>query len=127
MRRFPHVALCLALALASSAGVADELPAVRQPASKPAPKPVPLDLTIGDIHLYLPAEVLATPARDELEEIIVNGQRPEPLPEHRALPHSMIGALFYAGSHPLDAWRVLVPDPYFEIPDRTEDDTKDPP
>jgi hypothetical protein len=37
----------------------------------------------------------------------------------------MIGALIYAGKHPLGAWRTLVPDSYFEIPERSEDDVKE--
>jgi hypothetical protein len=114
------------LALAASNGVAGEPPSVPQPMKKVPGKPAPLNLSIGDISQYVDGAELATPLRDELEEIIVNGKRPEPLPEHRAIPHSMLGALIYAGMHPLDAWRILVPDPYFEIPERSEDDVKEP-
>jgi hypothetical protein len=114
------------LALAASNGIAGESPSAPRPTQEVPPKPAPLDLSIGDISRYVDAAELAVPLRDELEEIIVNGKRPEPLPEHRAIPHSMLGALIYAGKHPLEAWRILVPDPYFEIPERSEDDAKEP-
>ena len=115
------------LAIASSRSVADESTIAPRATNKVVGKPAPLDLSIGDISQYVDAAALAEPLPDELEEIIVNGKRPEPLPEHRALPHSMLGALIYAGLHPLDAWRIVVPDPYFEIPERSEDDVKEPP
>lgn len=114
------------LALAASNGVAGESPSVPKPTTNVPAKPAPLDLSIGDISQYVDAAELDMPLPDELEEIIVNGKRPEPLPEHRAIPHSVPGALYYAGTHPLDAWRILVPDPYFEIPERSEDDVKEP-
>ena len=50
----------------------------------------------------------ATPLPDELEEIIVRGRRPEPLPEQRVMPQGL-GAIFYAVANPLQAWRILVP------------------
>lgn len=121
-----YVALTV-LAFASSRSVADESSTVSDPTNMVARKPVSLDLSIGDISRYFDAAELATPLPDEMEEIIVSGKRPEPLPEHRALPHSMLGAIIYAGTHPLDAWRIFLPDPYFEIPERSEDDIKEPP
>lgn len=89
-------------------------------------KPAPLNLKIGDISRYVDAATLATPAPDEIEEIIVNGRLPEPLPERRVLPQGL-GAYLYAASHPLQAWRVLLPDPNYDIPPRTEDDVREPP
>jgi hypothetical protein len=111
--------------VASTACMADE--AMPSKSGRVASKPAPLDLKIPDIQRYFDAVELATPLPDGLEEIIVNGQRPEPLPERRVLPQGALGALIYAGTHPLDAWRILVPDPNFEIPERSEDDVKDPP
>jgi len=106
-------------------------PAVnRLAAAKPAVTPAaakPLDLTIPDISNYVAAAELATPLPEAMEEIIVNGQRPEPLPERQVLPQGALNALLYAGKHPLDAWRILVPDPNFVVPERSEDDVKDPP
>ena len=70
--------------------------------------------------------LLKTPPVDELEEIIVNGQRPELLPEQRVIPRNL-GAIVYALTKPTQAWRVLLPDPNLEIPLRTVDDVKEPP
>jgi hypothetical protein len=86
-----------------------------------------LDLSIGDIRRYVDAAELDTPPARELEEIIVNGRRPEPLPEHREIPRGLSSALYYAATHPLDSWRILVPDPNLQIPDRTVDDPKEAP
>jgi hypothetical protein len=94
--------------------------------NKAVARSAPLDLAIGDIRRYFDAAELASPPRDELEEIVVNGQRPEPLPEHRVIPQAL-GAFIYAARNPLNAWRILVPDPNFEVPERSEDDVKDPP
>ena len=111
--------------VASPACIADETtPSIP---GKVASKPAPLDLKIPDIQRYFDAAELAMPLPEGLEEIIVNGQRPEPLPERRVLPQGALGALIYAGTHPLDAWRILVPDPNFKVPDRSEDEAKDPP
>lgn len=85
-----------------------------------------LDLKIGDIRRYVDPAFLDTPLPDELEEIIVNGQRPEPLPEQRVVPRGL-GSLLYAARNPLQAWRILVPDPNLVIPERTEDDAREPP
>jgi hypothetical protein len=115
------------LACVAHAVMAEESPRSSQSKQQAAAKPVPFDLSIGDISRYVDAVELATPLPEELEEIIVNGQRPEPLPERRVLPQGALGALIYAGTHPLDAWRILVPDLNFEVPDRTEDDAKEPP
>lgn len=99
-------------------------------APSPAPadrtRPAPLDLRIGDIRRYVPAEILDTPIEEDFEEIIVNGQRPEPLPERRAVPQGL-GALIYGVTNPLQAWRILAPDPNVVIPERSEDDVREPP
>ena len=108
--------------------MAEESPLASQSTQQVVARPAPFDLSIGDISRYVDAAELATPLPDELEEIIVNGQRLGPLPERRAIPQGPIPArLIYAGTHPLDAWRILVPDLNFEVPDRTEDDVKEPP
>lgn len=86
-----------------------------------------LDLTIPDVRRYIDPAVPAAPPVDELEEIIVNGLRPEPLPEHRALPRGVLPSLFYAARNPLSAWRIFVPDPHYVIPERDPDDLKPPP
>lgn len=121
------VALPVLVFLATSPCGAADLPPAPKPASQAAGPSVPLDLSLGDVTHYFDATELATPLPEKLlEEIIVNGRRPEPLPEHRVIPQAL-GALIYAATNPLDAWRILVPDPNFVIPDRSEDDVKDPP
>ena len=91
-----------------------------------APKLRPLDLKIGDIRRYVDAATLATPLPDEMEEIIVPSQRPALLPEQRVIPQGL-GALAYGVTHPLQAWRILLPDPNFQIVLRTADDLQPPP
>jgi hypothetical protein len=123
MTRF--IAALLALAAAAHTVVADE------PAH---PLPVPgmvvtrqksLDLSIGDISRYVDPAELARPLPDELEEIIVRGRRPEPLPEQRVIPQAL-GAIVYGVLNPLQSWRILLPDPNFVIPDKTADDVREP-
>jgi hypothetical protein len=123
--RLLRVALPM-LALATSPAGADDTPPALQPASMGAGQPAPLDLSLGDMTRYFDAAELATPLPEKvLEEIVVNGRRPEPLPERRVIPQAL-GAIIYAATNPLDAWRILVPDPNFEIPERSEDDVKEP-
>jgi hypothetical protein len=116
----------LTLILATHAVVADESPLVQQASGRPAVKPEPLDLSIGHISRYMDPAVLATPVPDVVEEIVVRGQRPEPLPEHRVVPQAL-GAIVYGVMNPLQVWRILVPDPNYEVPDKTEDDVREPP
>jgi hypothetical protein len=115
-----------ALALRASAAHADEAKATA-PAPRNGPaRRTPLDLSLGDISHYFDAGELATPLPDEMEEIIVRGRRPEPLPEQRVIPQGL-GAIFYGLANPLQAWRILAPDPNVQIPDRSEDDLREPP
>jgi hypothetical protein len=95
-------------------------------AAATAPRKPPLDLKIGDIRRYVDPDLLDTPAEEELEEIVVNGKRPEPLPEQRVVPPGL-GAIVYGFKHPTQAWRLFVPDPNVEIPLRSEDDVREPP
>jgi hypothetical protein len=97
-----------------------------RPVDSPTPT-VRLDLTLGDMSRYFSAEQLAASRDESLEEIVVNGRRPEDLPDRRAVPMGVFPALFYAATRPLDAWRIVAPVPNFHIPDRTVDDPKDPP
>jgi len=127
--RFGSIPCAVALtvvACATGTAAAGESPAAPERIRHGTGKPVPLDLRIIDIIRYLDPVELATPIRDDLEEIVVNGRRPEPLPEQRAIPQAL-GAIVYAGTHPLDAWRIFVPDPNFAVPERSEDDVREPP
>jgi hypothetical protein len=122
----PACVMLLALALPSSAVHADEAKATPPPPRNAPAKPAPLDLSLGDFSRYFDAIELATPLPDELEEIVVRGRKPEPLPEQRVLPQGL-GAIFYAVANPLQAWRIFLPDPNVQIPDRSEDDVREPP
>jgi len=123
--RLLYVALP-ALVFATSRGVANETTPAPRPVANDAHQSAPLDLSLGDLTRFIDPAELAKPLPDELEEIVVNGRRPEALPERRVIPQAL-GAIIYAATNPLDAWRILVPDPNFVIPERTEDDVKDPP
>ncbi len=92
-----------------------------------AVKPAPLDLSLGDLTRFFDAAALASLPPDELEEIVVQGRKPEPLPEHRLIPQGLVGAVLYGFANPLQAWRILVPDPNAQIPERSADDVRDPP
>jgi hypothetical protein len=86
-----------------------------------------LDLQPGDLRAYFPSGELETPLDERLDEIIVNGKRLEDIRGRQNVPQGVFPALFYAGRYPLDAWRIFAPVPNAVIPDRSEDDVKDPP
>jgi hypothetical protein len=86
----------------------------------------PPDLSIGDISRYVDAARLAIPLPEALEEIIVWGRVPGTLPERRVMPQGL-GAIAHAVTNPLQAWRILAPDPNLQIPGRSEDDLSRPP
>jgi hypothetical protein len=119
--------LALALFLAAAWGVA---PAATTEAAAPPHAQQPartasLDLRLGDLTRFFDPREFATPP-EELEEIIVQGRRPEPLPEHRVIPQGL-AAVFYGLAHPTQAWRILLPDPNLQIADRSADDLREPP
>jgi hypothetical protein len=99
---------------------------VRGPVQPEPVRVAPLDLSLRDLDRYLYADEFWMPLSDELEEIIIRGRKPEPLPEQRVLPMGL-GAIFYAVGNPTQAWRIFAPDPNVAIPDRSEDDARDPP
>lgn len=115
-------AASVACALAAADALADDS---RPPAVTPVQK-TRLDLSIGDARRYLDPFETATPTPDELEEIIVRGRKPPPLPEQRVIPMGL-GSLFYAARNPLQTWRILVPDPNVTIPPRDADEVREPP
>ncbi len=124
-RQGPHRATWLAAALLGPAMVGTTALAGDAAPAAPA-KAARLDLRIGDIRRYVPAEILDTPVEEQLEEIIVNGERPAPLPEQRPVPQGL-GALFYGVAHPTQAWRILLPDPNYVATERSVDDPREPP
>jgi hypothetical protein len=118
-----QLVLALIAALTSLQASASSILAAR---TVRASRPPPLDLKIGDIRRYVDAATLATPVADELEEIIVQSQLPGVPPERRALPQGL-AALAYGVTHPLQAWRICVPDPNYVVALRTDDDAREPP
>jgi hypothetical protein len=129
MGRMPTVVLaCLAGALCALGANADEHPAPASPAhaATPARSPHTLDLRLGDLRRYLDPTELDTPTSDEMEEIVVRGQKLPPLPERREIPRAL-GAIIYSLQNPLQAWRILAPDPNVELQPRSEDDPREPP
>jgi hypothetical protein len=124
------VALAAAVLSGPAAQADAPKPIKRAPVKRPVqPGPVtvaPLDLPLHDLDRYLYADEFWMPLSDELEEVIIRGRKPEPLPEQRVLPMGL-GTLFYAVGNPTQAWRIFVPDPNVAIPDRSEDDVRDPP
>ena len=125
-----RVRLCVALALSTAAfaslgadpGRREPLPAAEGRAAPDRP----LDLSIGDISRYVDAGSLGTPLPEELEEIVVWGRIPGPMPGRQALPQGL-ASIAYAVVNPLQAWRILLPDPNLQVPERSEDDPSDPP
>ena len=125
-----RVRLCVSLALFPAAfashgadlGTGQPLPAAEGRAAPDRP----LDLSIGDISRYVDARRLGTPLPEELEEVIVWGRIPGPVPGRQAVPQGL-ASIAYAVVNPLQAWRILLPDPNLQVPKRSEDDLAEPP
>ena len=95
-------------------------PAAKSIATKPATTPPtaklaakPLNLRVGDIRSYmLPdeySEALGAPDADS-NTVIVEGKRELlPMKSEQAVPGGLI-APFWAIAHPLQSWRIFVPD-----------------
>lgn len=129
MGSMPNVMLaCLAGALCATGANANEhpVPAKSEQAATLERTPRKLDLTVGDVRRYLDPAELDTPTSDAMEEIVVRGQKLPPLPERREIPRAL-GALIYSLQNPLQAWRILAPDPNVQLQPRTEDDPREPP
>lgn len=109
------------LMFAGAAFAADPPPAPQKPAvTKPDPKPAAaarkpaMDLRVGNVRNYMmPHEFQqAVNAPDpEKNTVIVEGERELlPMKSQQAVPAGIV-APFWAIANPLQAWRVLVPDP----------------
>ena len=87
-----------------------------------------LDLRLGDLRRFVPAEVLHEPWTPELDEVVIRPRREPPdLPERRAVPQGL-GGLWWAAQRPTQAWRLFVPDPNAAaVPPRSPDDPQPPP
>jgi hypothetical protein len=125
-----RVRLCVALALFTAAFASHGADPGRReplPSAEGGPAPDrPLDLSIGDISRYVDAGSLGAPLPEELEEIVVWGRIPGPMPGRQALPQGL-ASIAYAVVNPLQAWRILMPDPNLQVPKRSEDDLAEPP
>ena len=126
MVRLAGIAVLLFTAAPGAGADALEGGVAKSSAGNPPAKREPLDLSIGDISRYVDAARLATPLPEELEEIIVWGRVPGAAAEQRLIPQGL-GAIAYAVANPLQSWRILAPDPNLQLPQRSEDDLRDPP
>ncbi len=125
-----RVRLCVALALFTAAFASHGADPGRReplPSAEGGPAPDgPLDLSIGDISRYVDAGSLGTPLPEELEEIVVWGRIPGAMPGRQAVPQGL-ASIVYAVVNPLQAWRILLPDPNLQVSERSEDDPAEPP
>ena len=110
--------LGLALTLCGAVQAAD--PPARATPAQTAPVPAapplarkPLDLRIGDVRKYMmPNEFQATLSAPDADKntVVVEGTRDlPPLKSLQPVPGGII-APFWALAHPLQSWRVFVPD-----------------
>ena len=83
----------------------------------------PLDLRLGDIRKFIPAEELDTPLDEAVDEVVVRSPRVRSrLPERMPIPRG-VGGLGWLLDHPTEFWRLFVPDPNAPpIPTRVFDD-----
>jgi hypothetical protein len=125
-KRTSALGVALALAVCSGTMQSAAAAATARPRTEVPATAGPLDLRLGDLTRFLDSGQFTLPLPEELEEIIVNGRRPEPLPEHKVIPTGL-AALAYAVRHPTKAWRIFVPDPNVMIADRSVDDLQEPP
>lgn len=101
-----------AVSLGAPIAVADPASS-RQPLSAAAINPVaaPLDLRLGDIRRFVPAEELGTPLDAAVDEVVVRSSRVRArLPERMPIPRG-VGGLGWLLEHPTQFWRLFVPDP----------------
>jgi hypothetical protein len=107
-----------ALVLCGAAQAAE--PPVRATPAQTAPLPVtrvptkkPLDLRVGDVRKYMmPNEFQATLSAPDADKntVVVEGTRDlPPLKSQQPIPNAII-APFWAMAHPLQAWKIFVPD-----------------
>jgi hypothetical protein len=114
---FLQVASILVLLFAAAAEAAEPAPAAsRTPATKPAapaPERKPLDLRVGHVSKYMMPGVyqMALNAPDsDANTVIVEGSRELlPMKSMQRVPGGII-APFWAIAHPLQSWKILVPD-----------------
>lgn len=112
----PRIALSIALVACTTAEAVEPVTAPR-PVPAVAAKPLPakrLDLRIGNVRNYMMPneyrEALGVPDADR-DTVVVEGNRTLlPVKYDQPVPGGII-APFWALAHPLQSWRLLVPDP----------------
>jgi len=116
-----HLSLGLTLAVCAATEAAEPVavapPAQTTPPAAPAPKPAltkPLDLRIGDVRRYmLPdeyREVLGAPDADKNTVVVEATRELLPVKYERVIPTGLLMAPIWAVIHPLQSWKILVPD-----------------
>ena len=114
-----HMGLGLALAVCAAVDAAEPAaiaPPAQAPPAASLPKPIvtkPLDLRIGDVRRYmLPdeyREALGAPDADRNTVVVEARRELLPVKSDRRVPVA-IAAPFWALAHPLQSWRIFVPD-----------------
>ena len=100
--------------------------AVSEPAATRRIAP-PLDLRLGDIRKFVPTEELDTPLDAAIDEVVVRSPRVRSrLPERMPIPRG-VGGLGWLLDHPMQFWRLFVPDPNRVVPNRSVDDPQETP
>ena len=100
--------------------------AVAEPATTRRIAP-PLDLRLGDIRKFVPAEELEAPLDEAVDEVVVRSPRVRSrLPERMPIPRG-VGGLGWLLDHPTQFWRLFVPDPNRAVPNRSVDDPQETP
>ncbi len=70
-----------------------------------------LDLRLGDIRKFVPAEQLNVPLDEVVDEVVVRSPRTRMrLPERLPIPRGA-GGVRWLLDHPTQFWRLFVPDP----------------
>jgi hypothetical protein len=112
----PLLALGIALVACTAAGAAEPATAAPKPAPVVTAKPLPakrLDLRIRDVRNYMMPneyrEALGAPDADKNTVVVEGNREVVPWKSDNPVPGGII-APFWALAHPLQGWRILVPD-----------------
>ena len=112
--------------LSGSVSVASAQPSSTDPDGGTIVSP-PLDLRLGDIRKFVPAEELEAPLDEAVDEVVVRSTRVRSrLPERMPIPRG-VGGLGWLLDHPTQFWRLFVPDPNRAVPNRSIDDPQETP
>jgi hypothetical protein len=113
-----------AVLFAAPDAMADPAPTqLRQAVAATSRRAAPLDLQLGDIRRFIPAEELDVPLDQAVDEVVVRSRRVrEALPEQMPIPRGVDG-FGWLLRNPTQIWRLFVPDPNMPgVPSRSPDD-----